>query len=131
MNSEQLFGMALGLHTPWHVPDPLLRRPRGRYCLEAPQAVRYHVRRSRQRRLCPVRNFFLGELQLLQADLHRPARFRGLYGRDERHLVLRIAPALAAQVGVIDLDAPIQLTQRFPLDHDLRQLVLEQPSDLP
>jgi hypothetical protein len=115
--------------------DPLLRGSRCRDCAKAPQAIGHHLSRSGQRYLRPFGNRLLGEFQSLQADLQRPTRFRRLHGRDERHLVLRAAPALAArqftaQVSVVDLDPPIQLARFFPLAHDLHQLVLEQPGGL-
>ncbi len=67
-----------------------------------------------------------------QLDALRMAVVIGLHRSDEWDLVLGAAPAFtrpfAAQVGIIDLDAP---GERFPLVtivHDLQQLVLELPS---
>lgn len=115
--------------------DPLLRCPRSPDPFEPPKAIRHHVRRGGQRRLRSFGNRFLGEFQLLQADPKRTSGLGGLHRSNERHLALRAASALAArqfatEIGVVDLDPPIQLTRRFPLAHDLHQLVLEQPGSL-
>ena len=58
----------------------------------------------------------------------------GLHGGDERDLVLCAAPALsrpfAAQVGIIDLDAPGERLSLVTLVHDLQELVLELPGSV-
>ena len=86
--------------------DPLLSSSRGRDGGEAPQAVRDHMRRGRQRCFRPIGQRFLGKCQFLQADQARMPRFGGLDGSNERDLVLRSAPAFtscpfASQIGII------------------------------
>jgi hypothetical protein len=58
-----------------------------------------------------------------------------LLSRDERHLVLRAAPSLAAralptQVGVVDLHPPLEQAIVFANAHDLHELVLHEPGGL-
>ncbi len=58
-----------------------------------------------------------------------------LYGGEERHLVLRTAPALApgvlpAEVGIVDLHPAVELAGVFSHAHDLHALVLHQPGGL-
>src|SRR5206468_718798 len=58
-----------------------------------------------------------------------------LHRGDERHLVLRPATALAAralatQVGVVDLHAPLEHARVLALAHDLHELVFHEPGAL-
>ena len=59
----------------------------------------------------------------------------GLHRGDERHLVLRAATALApgalaTEVGVVDLHAPVEHARVLALAHDLHELVLHEPGAL-
>ena len=85
--------------------------------LEAPQAVRDHLRRRAQAFVCPLCQGLLGELELGQAHQQRVARRARLHGSNKKHLVLGTASDLASgqlatQVGVVDLHAPVELAGR-------------------
>jgi hypothetical protein len=79
---------------------------------------------------------FLGRERLLaQAYELGLAVGGGLHRGDERHLVLRAAPglaarALAAEVGVVDLHPPVELAIVLTHAHDLHELVLHEPGGL-
>ena len=96
-------------------------------------------RTGRGQRKCQVcrqrHGRFVGEGLLAQTHELRFSVGRGLHGGDERHLVLRAAPDLAAgafpaQVGVVDLHPPVELAALLAQAHDLHELVLDQPGGL-
>lgn len=100
---------------------------------EAAEAVGNKRSRRRQRLLGEGLDGFLGKRPLGQADENRLPRFGSLDGSDELDLVGRAATrraalALAAQVGVVDLDATRELPPLLAQAHDFHQFVLEQPS---
>ena len=60
---------------------------------------------------------------------------RGLHRGDERDLVLRAAPnlaarALATEVGVVNLHPAVELARVLTRTHDLHELVFHQPGGL-
>lgn len=72
----------------------------------------------------------VGERHLRQAAQHRLTELGGQHRRHERNLVLQAAPGLAActlaaQVGVVHLDAASELARIFSQPHDFHDLVLE------
>lgn len=100
--------------------------------LTAPQSIGNHMSRRTQRLFGPLGDRVPGELQLGQAGKQRVAGFGRLHGGDEGHLVLRTTAALATgqlatPVGVVDLDATIELARFFALTQNLHPLVLDQP----
>lgn len=109
----------------------LVAGPCGGNAQEAPQPIRDHLGTGTQRVLGPLGDGFLGELQLLEAHQHGLTGLGGIYRGNERHLVRRapasLAGGLAADVGVVDLNAPIELTRVLSFHHDLQELVLHQP----
>src|SRR5574340_965163 len=66
----------------------------------------------------------------VEADKQRMPGLVGLHGGHESHLVLGATAYLAAQVGIVDLDAASQLPAVLTVSHDLHQLVLDQPGRL-
>ena len=91
----------------------LVAGPCGGNALEAPQPIRDHLGRGTQRVLGPLGDGFLGQLELLEAHQHGLTGLGGLHRGNEGHLVLRapasLAGCLAAEVGVVDLNAPIAI----------------------
>lgn len=109
----------------------LVAGPCGGNALEAPQPIRDHLGTATQRVLGPLGDSFLGQLQLLEAHQHGLTGLGGLHRGNERHLVRRapasLAGGLAAEVGVVDLNASIELTRVLSFHHDMQELVLHQP----
>ncbi|EWS52458.1 hypothetical protein X551_04758 [Methylibium sp. T29] len=102
---------------------------------EAPQAVGDDGGRGRDRACGEHRHLLVRERLLAQAHELRLAVGRGLHRGDERHLVLRASPglaarALAAQVGVVNLHSALELAGVLAHAHDLHELVLDQPGGL-
>jgi hypothetical protein len=67
-----------------------------------------------------------------QLEAHRPAFGGGLDGGDDRRLAARAATplaaeALAAEIGVVDLEAADQALLGVALHHHLLELVLDRP----
>ena len=103
------------------LPPPVTTRscsaPDDLHGAEAPQAVGDDGGRRRDRARGKHRHLLVRERLLTQAHELRLAVRRRLHRGDERHLVLRAAPglaarALAAQVGVVDLHPAVELADR-------------------
>ena len=102
---------------------------------KAPQAIGDDLGGSRQRFGRPDRHRLGGKGLLGQASVERPAVIAGLHGGDEGDLVLGAAPdlaaaALPAQIGVVDLDPPVEDTGILAQAHDFHEFVLHQPGAL-
>ena len=115
--------------------DALMLGAHDLHATEAPQAVGDHGGRRRDRAGGEHRHGLGGKGLLAQASELRLAVGRGLHCGHKRHLVLRAAPglaarALAAQVGVVDLDPAVELAVLLAHPHDLHQLVLDEPGGL-
>ncbi len=99
---------------------------------EGPQVIGNDRQREHQRLRGALPDRLFGERLRREARQHRLTVLGGLHYRNERHLVLRTAAALAvralaAEVGVVDLHAPGELARVFAQPHDLQQLVLDEP----
>ena len=111
-----------------------MRSAAGSYAPEAAQAVGQHLGGRRQRFLGPGFDGFLGERDAGEASYDRLAVLCSLYSRDEGDFVsgtsAALTRALAAQVSVVNFDAPFEDAGGFALSHDLQQLELHQPGGL-